>query len=621
MPEQRPPASVPAKAVILAAGVGQRLWPVTESRPKPLLPVNGTSILHNALAHLAELGVREVVLVVGHLGHLVRRHVDESPADLAVTWIESPDHRTTNNVYSLWLARDHLRDDVFVLEGDVFFDGRLLPRLVDDPRGSVMAVAGYKREMSGTVVRADGSGRVVELVDASGQSRDFDYADALKTVNIHLLRREFLDQFVPALDEHVRAGRVTDYYEIVMRPLIEHGTPAIFAVRCDDLPWYEIDNRDDWLSAEYLFADADHRYQRIAHEHGGYWRYGLTDHALLYNVYFPPPPFFEYFKRHLVDLVRSYPAGHDTVAQHVAALSGQPPRCLVISNGLSEIIKIIAGPLRYRFIIPTPSFNEYENAAGAEQVVRFPLAPSTFHLDVDAFAERAIDSGVQAAIVVTPNNPTSVSVPRADLLRLEKRLADHDCLLFVDESFVDFVDRPEEASLTDYVQDLPHLVILKSLSKVYGIAGLRLGYLVAGDKSLARSVRAQLPIWNINGFAESFLRLVTAYRGEFLQSCAHVRTARDDLYQKLLTIDGLVVFKPDANFVFCRLPDGGPSAPEVARQLFARHRILIKDCANKPLPDADRYLRLACRTPAENARLVECLRQAVGPDRTTSPRD
>jgi len=108
-----------------------------------------------------------------------------------------------------------------------------------------------------------------------------------------------------------------------------------------------------------------------------------------------------------------------------------------------------------------------------------------------------------------------------------------------------------------------------------------------------------------------FLRLAPGYRKEFTRSCELVRADRDKLYQDLGTIPGLTVYQPAANFVFCRLPDDVVSGPELTRRLFIEDNILVKHCAGKVMPEADRYLRIACRTQAENQVLVEALRRII----------
>ena len=389
--------------------------------------------------------------------------------------------------------------------------------------------------------------------------------------------------------------------------MAHRGEHELGAVQCDDLRWYEIEDENDRLAAEYLFATQERRYELISDQHGGYWRFDFVDHAYLYNLYFPPEPVFVHLKNHLHDLVLNYPVAQNPLTKLVGALINHPAERIVVSNGASELIKIIASQVTRRLIIPVPTFNEYEEAMPEGKLVRFALEAPSFQLDVDAFAEEAARCETSVAIVVTPNNPTSLSVPKADLCRLAEKLGGQGCILIIDESFTDFSPEPELATLSNEIDMYSNLVILKSMSKAYGIGGLRLGYLLTANSEFAEAVRGDVPIWNINGFAESFLRLAPRFRREFAKSCIQVREDRDDLYQRLNSIRGIAAYKPEANFVFCRLPNAGPSGPEVTRALFVDHNILIKHCAGKTIPDSDRYLRIASRTVAENCKLIEAL--------------
>jgi histidinol-phosphate/aromatic aminotransferase/cobyric acid decarboxylase-like protein len=151
------------------------------------------------------------------------------------------------------------------------------------------------------------------------------------------------------------------------------------------------------------------------------------------------------------------------------------------------------------------------------------------------------------------------------------------------------------------------MAILKSMSKAYGICGLRIGYLLTANLEFAKSVRNGIHIWNINGFAEEFLRILPQYKQVFEDSCEKVKIDRDTFYNKLCAINGMTVFKPDANFIYCRLPDAALSGPEVTKRLFIEHNIYIKDSVGKTQPDADRYIRIASRTQKENNTLIDAL--------------
>ncbi|HEC25188.1 MAG TPA: histidinol-phosphate aminotransferase family protein [bacterium] len=354
------------------------------------------------------------------------------------------------------------------------------------------------------------------------------------------------------------------------------------------------------------------KYRFVSTQHGGYYRHDFIDHAYLYNLYFPPEAIFTSFKEQIRDIVLNYPVAQDALAGLIGKIIDQPVERIVVSNGASELIKIVSGQISGKLIIPVPSFNEYANAAPSSRVVEFPLEFPSFQLCVEKFAAEAFRVKADIAVVITPNNPTSMLVPKPDLVWLAKKLESHGCMLIIDESFLDFAENPDKISIERDIANYPNMVIFKSMSKAYGIGGLRIGYMLTADLKFAEVVRNRIPIWNINGFAEEFLRLLPDYKYEFLESCKQVRYDRNSLYKKLCDIKGMTVFKPDANFVFCRLPDYAQSAPEVAKELFIKHNMYIKDCAGKTQPDSDRYIRIASRTEEENCKMVTALIDVIG---------
>jgi len=354
------------------------------------------------------------------------------------------------------------------------------------------------------------------------------------------------------------------------------------------------------------------KYEFISGQHGGYYRHDFVDHAYLYNLYFPPEDVLTGLKNQIRDLVLNYPAGQEVLADLVGKLIRQPCDHIVVGNGAAELIKIVSGHMARKIIVPVPSFNEYVNAAPKGRAIEFPLEFPSFHLDVDKFAAQIIKARADIAVVVTPNNPTSMAVPRFELVRLAKKLTGHDCQLIIDESFIDFVQDRDQATMEYEIDQYPNIAVFKSMSKAYGICGLRIGYLLTANMEFAKAVRQGLHIWNINGFAEEFLRILPDFRDDFIKSCQQVKKDRDKLYHDLRTFSGLTVYKPDANFIFCRLPDTGPSAPELTKKLFIEHNMYIKHCQGKTLPDADRYIRIASRTETENFRLKDALVSILG---------
>ncbi|MCZ6890345.1 MAG: aminotransferase class I/II-fold pyridoxal phosphate-dependent enzyme [Gammaproteobacteria bacterium] len=597
------------RAVILAAGRGSRLQPLTVNIPKCLVKIGGESLLVRALRTLASQGVTQAVIVIGYKGEAVRDRIGSRFAGIEICYVEAPDYATTNNIRSLWDARDYLDQDVLLLEADVAFDPGVIAGLLMEP-GSSAAVAPYDTSVSGTLVRRDLHGRVTSFTLGADQDKQFNVTDTFKTVNIYLLREALLrDQILPRLCRAIEAGQVQDYYERIFRDCVndESSLTDLAAVDVSASRWCEIDDDRDRDAAEFLFLERDAQFDRIQQLHGAYWRYGFTDHSYLYNMHFPPAEMLDVFHDNLHQIVTNYPVAQAQLARLVADWTGADPDCLVVANGAAELIKILGNQFTRRLTIPTPSFNEYEEVIAPDELNRFPLDPVTFELDIDAFAQSAIRWESDMVVIVTPNNPTAVSVHPDGVLELARRLEAHDCRLIVDESFIEFSRAGAAGSVEEMVEAFPKLVVIKSMSKVFGIAGLRLGYMLSADREFVKAVRDCLPIWNINGLAEEFLRTVGRYRSEFSESCALTRATCDELYADLIALPGVEPIEPDANFVMCKLVSPSVTGPQIARALYVEHNILVKDCAAKSMPEADRYLRIASRTPVENRQLIQAL--------------
>ena len=571
--------------------------------------MGGEPILERTLNALASEGITEAVVVIGYMGTMVRDRIGSHFGGIDILYVEAPDYATTNNIRSLWDARDYLDQDLVLLEADVAFDSAVVGMLLAQS-GSSAAVAPYEPSLSGTVVRRNDAGQVISFVLGAEQGPQFDAKDTFKTVNIYVLREQLLrEQILPRLSNVIAAGGVNEYYESILRDCIADPTAKvdIAAVDVSTSRWSEIDDDRDLDAAEFQFLDRDAQFDRVQKLHGAYWRYGFVDHSYLYNMHFPPQKMLDVFHSHLREIVTNYPVAQKEIAKLVANWTGANPEHLAVANGAAELIKILGNQFEKRVTIPTPSFNEYEEVVGADGLNRFALDANSFELDVEAFADSAINWQSDTAIIVTPNNPTALSVPQDDVLRLARLLEPHNCRLIVDESFVDFSRAGINDSVEAMVSEHANLVVIKSMSKVFGVAGIRLGYLLSADREFIDAVRASLPIWNINGLAEEFLRIVGRYRREFFASCELTLETCLQLYRDLSALPGIEVIEPDANFVLCKLTNPAANGPELVRRMYVDHNILIKDCSAKSMPHADRYLRIASRTPAENQHLVAVL--------------
>jgi len=244
------------KAVILAAGQGTRLRPLTNHLPKCLVEVHGKPLLQYQLESLERVGIRDCVIVVGYLGHLVERRFGRRFGSVRITYITNEIFETTNNIYSLWLARREMNDDVLLLECDLLFDEDLLRDLKLSLCPDVAVVDGFNSSMDGTVILAQ-EGVSTSMVLKSQQSTGFNYQSALKTVNIYALCRDTMGQkFLPALDNYVTQGLTNEFYEAVIAQLIAQGDLQLGVHLTGTRKWTEIDTEDDLRRAERIFPDS-----------------------------------------------------------------------------------------------------------------------------------------------------------------------------------------------------------------------------------------------------------------------------------------------------------------------------------------------------------------------------
>jgi len=240
-------------AVILAAGKGTRLGQEGLSRPKSMTRIENTRIIDNLMLGLVRNGFAEAVVVVGYLEQKLRDTLKRFKSLIRITFVVNRDFATTNNIYSLWLARRYLRDGFFLFESDVFFEQPLLRRLVECKHPNVMLVDRWRREMNGTVVELGGHDYVKEMYLKTQQGQGFDFGDKFKTVNFYKLSASYAGKsFLAKLDRHIRRKDVNVYYEQIIKEDIDEGH-SFYGLKAGSSRWWEIDTPEDVRLANGLF--------------------------------------------------------------------------------------------------------------------------------------------------------------------------------------------------------------------------------------------------------------------------------------------------------------------------------------------------------------------------------
>jgi len=238
-------------ALLLAAGTGSRLFPLTQSLPKCLMLVNEKSMLDRLVIGLKQQGFKRLVIVTGFQENCIREFLGTKSGNITIEYIYNPFYRTTNNIYSLWMAREIINEPFILFESDIIFDTSLLDDMIIPDR---IAVARMQPWMNGTTVTINQSKQVKSFQNVtSTHFNEISY----KTVNIYSLSLSSWHAIVERLNKYISKGKVNCYYETVFAEMVVDGSLSLQAVSFDHKPWYEVDTIEDLAAAEKLFMQTN----------------------------------------------------------------------------------------------------------------------------------------------------------------------------------------------------------------------------------------------------------------------------------------------------------------------------------------------------------------------------
>lgn len=598
------------QAIILAAGMGKRLGEYTHDNTKCMLEVNGIRLIDRALAALKEVNVSKVVMVVGYKGQNVKDYVGVDYQGIPIEYVENPIYDKTNNIYSLYLAKDYMTaEDTLLLESDIIFAPSVIQKLVEDKRPNLALVDKYESWMDGTVVTLDNDQKITRFIDKSG----FDFSEIhhyYKTVNIYKFSKEFSAKYyVPFLTAYSTALGDNEYYEQVLRVILHLRNAPLFALPLLGDLWYEIDDMQDLDIASGMFAPTEEEhYNAFMKRYGGYWRYPqMLDFCYLVNPYFPPKRMIDEIKASFETLMREYPSGMYVNSLLAAKNFSVKQDYIVVGNGAAELIKCLMENWTGRLGNILPTFEEYPNRLKPDNLEQYMPTKDGFRYTADDIMDYFGNKSINTLLLINPDNPSGNYIPFSDLLRLIEWTKEKGIQFVVDESFVDFANVEGQFSLFDnsILFNNKHLVVVKSVSKSYGVPGFRLGVMASGNTELIIKMKKQVAIWNINSFGEFYMQIYEKYHKDYIKACELFKEERNIFYKELKEIPYLEVYSSQANYFLCRLK-GKFTSNELALKLL-KHNILIKDCGSKKAFDGGDFIRIAVRDRKDNRKLVSLL--------------
>ena len=601
------------QAIILAAGMGRRLGEFTADNTKCMLEVNGVRLIDRMLHQLSRLNLDRIVIVIGYEGAKLKNYIDKNYPSWKIEFVENNVYDKTNNIYSLWLARGFMSEqETLLLESDLIYEDAILEAAVKSEYPDVALVSKYESWMDGTMVRIDENNNIVNFIP----KKAFNYEDTefyYKTVNIYKFSRNFIvNHYLPFLEAYIKVLGENEYYEQVLRVITLIDNTGIKALPITGMHWYEIDDVQDLRIAETIFATPEEKFRKLMQSFGGYWRYpGLLDFCYLVNPYFPKTHMIDEMKANFEPLLRDYPSGMGVNSLLGGKYFGIRQKYVVVGNGAAELIKSLMEKHQGKLGVTFPTFEEYPNRHDKDALVTFHPQNPDFTYTAQDLIDFFGDKGIKSLLIVNPDNPSGNFIPKDDLLHLADWTASQGIQLIIDESFVDFADHGLESTLikNEILEAYPHMCVMKSISKSYGVPGLRLGVLASANTELIDRMKKEVAIWNINSFAEFYMQIFGKYEKDYQASCQKFRQERAVFQQELNEIPFLRVIPSQANYFLCEVTCKY-TAYELALKLLTDHNILIKDCSSKKgLSDPSRqYIRLAIRDRNDDHKLYKALK-------------
>lgn len=329
--------------------------------------------------------------------------------------------------------------------------------------------------------------------------------------------------------------------------------------------------------------------------------------------------FLSYFKREVMDtgkireLLEFYPSQNNVIAELLGDFLKVKPERIFVGNGAIEVIQaVLHNFTHHKILINIPTFSSYYEFVkdGVEIIYNNLKKENDYRLDTNDLIEKVKTEKPDTVVIINPNNPDGGYIPIGNLRILLAELATVETVI-LDESFIHFAyedssfDPINTQALTD---TYPNLVIIKSMSKDFGIAGVRAGYGVMSEARVAALVKNGY-LWNSNGLSEFFFRLYV--REEFAKDYEQVRKRyiadTIEFIDALSKIEGIKVLPSKANFVLVEIL-GGATSMEFVIALLVKYGIYVRT-ANDKIGLVGEYIRVASRTKKENALMVNAFKQ------------
>ena len=588
------------KAIILAAGVGNRMMPLTQKNHKTLLEVGEISIIDRIIDSLRKNGIVDVVIVTGYLKSQLINHLERNYNDINFEFVDNPRFRETNNIVSLSIAFEKIEidQDILLIESDLIYSDEVISKAINSKHQNLALVSPYKIGLDGTVVQVKDS-QVIGIFPPHLQDEKFDLSDKFKTLNIYKFSKSFCStEFKKLLIYYANTIDENCYYELILGILLYMQKMTINCEIIDNSEWAEVDDPNDLSLAEFQFNKKG-KTDLLQNSFGGYWNYDILDFCFIRNMYFPTNAMNAEIKNFAPVLLSNYGSNQKILNRKLSYVLQYNEDRLIVLNGATQVYPILQHIFKNKkALIPTPTFGEYErifkNYITYDDIV-----------GVDKKGIKDKIESVDVIVFVNPNNPTGSIITTDWLFNIS--LNNPDKTFIIDESFIEF---SKEESIIELIEnnDQKNILVIRSMSKNYGLPGLRLGFIYTADNDLYNKISSNIPIWNLNSIAEFYLEIILKNKISLIESFEKTKKDRDEFISKLNKLDLInKVFPSEGNFILFEINQVNFNSKNLLDFLLNEYKIFIKDISTKFKNEKKFYFRVAVREPDENRKLINAI--------------
>lgn len=503
-------------------------------------------------------------------------------------------------------------DDTVILNSQLVLEDNLLKSILETDGECVVSVDTYKNWMTGKPVFVDENARVLSVGQESQLSSTYQL-NSCRMVGICKFDMNFTKKyFVPVLENIIDVLGDSLEYSVPLNVIAMSNDTRIKALRVSNAVWREINNTEDVNQATILFSkDKKSIADKMLGSWGGYWRYPeYLDYFYLVTPYYPPRELVEELQNNFKVLLEQYPSGMRVNAELAASAFGVSPESIIVGNGAAELIKSMMGFIKGKTGFVRPTFDEYPNRYTEIETVNYLVESEDFSYSASDLIEYFGKTTISNLVLVNPDNPSGNYIPKNDMLRMISWARDKGIKIIIDESFVDFSDEINSSLIDqEILNQYPNLYVIKSISKSYGVPGLRLGVLASGDKGLISRMKVDVSIWNINSFAEFYMQICGKYRDSYIKSLDKFRKERARFISKLQDLRYIRVIPSQANYLMVELLDG-LDAEELKQRMLLEKKVFIKTLSKK-IKGKKQYLRIAIRNEADNDMFIRKLAETL----------